>query len=293
MPDSEVLAFSVVRGEKVVDVVVPWRDRAEIASALPSIERAAAAVGGRVTVVDYGGRPGYLKERLAFAGCSAGVVEVRNVPFFNKAAANNVGASRGNAPLLFFCDCDVILDTSALTELSEIVQQDRNLFATMAGVRETDRNSRRAAHVVRFGYELHIHTANGRRVEIVDHEEDSRDGSRHAPGLLMVRRYSFLEINGYNSRLDGWGWEDQDMICRLTLGLGLQRRMHGTALHISHGDRARMAAYPYDNRWECRDRMFRRALSLYDDGAFQGSYRQDASQAHVAAPGDTVGTAAR
>jgi N-terminal domain of galactosyltransferase len=99
----------------------------------------------------------------------------------------------------------------------------------------------------------------------VDNEEDAEKGTRQAPGLLLVRRSDFMRIEGYNGRLHGWGWEDQDMIARLTLGAGLRRIQRGVATHLSHGDTARIAHYPpVRDRWESRDRMFRQALSNYD-----------------------------
>jgi hypothetical protein len=130
--------------------------------------------------------------------------------------------------------------------------------------------------VVAFGYELHIKTADGRRLEIIDSEEDSQTGLRNAPGLLLVRRDDFVAINGYNAGLHGWGWEDQDMIARLTLGRGLRRVMAGNAIHLSHDDHARIAHYPaVASRWESRDRMFRTALANYDDNNFRGTYDRD------------------
>jgi hypothetical protein len=156
------------------------------------------------------------------------------------------------------------------------MQRTPGTFATLAGVRESERNSRRAGHVVRFGYQLRLRTADGRELEILDHEEDAEDGTRQAPGLLMVRREDFLRVDGYNAELHGWGWEDQDMISRLTLGAGLERIQHGHALHLSHDDQARIGAYPATrDRWESRDRMFRTALANYDRADFQGTYRQD------------------
>jgi hypothetical protein len=110
----------------------------------------------------------------------------------------------------------------------------------------------------------------------VDNEEDAEDGTRQAPGLLFARREHFEAINGYNAHLHGWGWEDQDMISRLTLGLGLTRINEGRAIHISHDDQARIGFYPpVASRWESRDRMFRAALSNYDNNCFAGTFSQD------------------
>src|SRR6185312_1669576 len=119
-----------------------------------------------------------------------------------------------------FCDCDILIAEAALDELVDRVGRDVGTFGTVVGVTETERNARGAGNVVMFGYQLRIRIANGRRLEITDNEEDADDGSRQAPGLLLTHRAAFEQIGGYNGRLHGWGWEDQDMIARLTLGAG-------------------------------------------------------------------------
>lgn len=262
----------------MLSIVVSWRDRAELARALPGLCATAAAARGGVVVVNFGGSPAMLAEQLRGWEERVSVVEVADQPFFNKSAAQNLGASHASHPLLFFCDCDIVVEPELLLALAERVNVEPGTFATLAGVRESEVNSRGGKHVVCFGYHLRIRTADGRLLEIVDNEEDADDGTRQAPGLLMVRRDDFLSIDGYNGRLHGWGWEDQDMIGRLTLGAGLRRITHGTAIHLSHDDEARVRAYPLANRWESRDRMFRQALANYDAADFQGTYRADVAR---------------
>jgi hypothetical protein len=92
----------------------------------------------------------------------------------------------------------------------------------------------------------------------------------------MTHRESFERLGGYDGRLHGWGWEDQDMIARLTLGEGLRRVQSGHVRHISHADEARIRYYPpVKDRWESRDRMFRQALANYDCGHFAGTLAAD------------------
>lgn len=260
----------------MLSIVVSWRDREELATSLPGLIAAARSAGGDLTVVNYGGCPERLARQLVGrVGDAVSVVEVTGERYFNKARAQNLGAGHSSRPYLFFCDCDILLESDTLGGLLERLEAAPGHFATLAGVRESEVNSRGGRHVVRFGYELRIRTADGRDLKILDHEEDAENGTRQAPGLLLVRRSDFLAIGGYNSRLHGWGWEDQDMISRLTLGAGLTRIQQGTAIHLSHDDRARVQAYPLKDRWESRDRMFRQALANYDRADFQGTYTQD------------------
>ncbi len=260
----------------MLSIIVSWRDRDELKRALPSLVAAARSVQGEVVIVNYSGNSEKLAGMLLPDADNLQLLHVPQQRFFNKAAAQNIGAHHARHPVLFFCDCDIVLEADLVQGLVEKLMAQPGHFATLAGVSESETNSRGAKHVVSFGYELNIRTADGRHLRIVDNEEDSEKGTRQAPGLLLVRRSDFIGIQGYNSDLHGWGWEDQDMISRLTLGQGLQRLIEGYALHLSHDDAARLACYPeVASRWESRDRMFRKALANYDDANFAGSYQRD------------------
>ena len=80
-----------------------------------------------------------------------------------------------------------------------------------------------------------------------------------SPGLLSPPR-RLLAINGYNARLHGWGWEDQDMISP-------SPGSAGSPVSQGYGSTSRTATTPgsatihLKDRWESRDRMFRQALA--------------------------------
>jgi GT2 family glycosyltransferase len=269
----------------LLSIIVSWRDRVELSRALPSLVAAARLVDGNVTIVNYSGSSELLAAQLAGHRGEVRVVDVPGQTYFNKSSAQNIGAASTHHPVVFFCDCDIVLEPESVAALVRQLHATDGVFATLAGVRESEQNSRQARHVVAFGYELHIKTADGRQLTIIDSEEDSQTGLRNAPGLLLVRRSDFLAIKGYNAGLHGWGWEDQDMISRLTLGRGLRRIQSGHAIHLSHDDHARIAHYPpVVSRWESRDRMFRTALANYDDNNFLGTYDRDRALAHAATP---------
>jgi glycosyltransferase involved in cell wall biosynthesis len=259
-----------------LSIIVSWRDRHELKLALPKLVEVTDHLPGETIVVNFGGSALLLQSQIQEFGSRVRVITVGNTTYFNKAAAQNIGAAHSRFRVLFFCDCDCIIDPVGLKATVAKVAGSSHTFATLAGVRETIRNSRQARHIVSFGYTLRLRTADGRSLSIVDNEEDADNGTRQAPGLLIVKRKDFRRVGGYNSQLHGWGWEDQDMICRLTLGLGLERLAEGTALHVSHDDAARLRSYPQvASRWESRDRMFRQALANYDRGRFIGTYAHD------------------
>ncbi|HLJ15383.1 MAG TPA: galactosyltransferase-related protein [Bryobacteraceae bacterium] len=265
----------------MLSIIVTWRDRAELSRALPGLMECANALDGDLTIVNYSGSSSMLQSQIGDHWKRVHVIEVAGQKYFHKACAQNIGVANTSSELLFFCDADIILDPLTLTRLTEQVLEKPDTFGTLTGVRETENNARGGNNVVCFGYELQVRIANGRILKIVDHEEDAEDGTRNAPGLILVRRKHFLEIQGYNSDLHGWGWEDQDMIGRLTLGAGLRRVMSGYAVHISHEDSLRIANYPVSNRWESRDKMFRQALANYDRNYFLGTYSSDVRQIPV------------
>jgi hypothetical protein len=259
----------------LLSIIVSWRNRNELRQTLPGMIASAGLVQGDLTVVNFGGDTATLDQQIAGYREHVRLLSIPGERYFNKSCAHNLGTATTSHPFLFFCDCDVVLNPQSILDLLRSLQQSEGRFATLAGVRESAANSRGGKHVTCFGYELRIRTSDGRSLRIVDNEEDVVDGTRQAPGLLMVRRKDLLSINGYNAQLVGWGWEDQDMIARLTLGAGLERISEGQAIHISHDDNARVAHYPVADRWESRDRMFRQALANYDRANFQGTYHSD------------------
>ena len=256
-----------------LSVVISWRDRKELGKCVESLSRILDGRDAEIIVVNLGGKRELLE--IQVAGFDNIKIVEKESEWFNKPLAHNIGASVARGDYLFFCDCDIFFDNFSFLELYDRVRASSKAFGTLAGVRETDPNSRGGRNVTCFGYELNIRIANGASVRIVDNEEDIEIGTRQAPGLLLVKREDFDSVGGFNSALDGWGWEDQDMICRLTLHARLERVNHGEVFHISHSDEARTQAFPVKNRWESRDRMFRRALNNYDEGRFTGTYAID------------------
>jgi predicted glycosyltransferase involved in capsule biosynthesis len=262
----------------MISVVIPWFNRAELKQSLPSIISCCNNIESEVVVVNLGGDRHILRDQVKEFIHKIKILNVSGVNGFNKPTAQNIGASHTKYPYLFFCDCDILFTTNVITTLLKEVVSQENTFGTLHGVQETIINSRKAGNIEMFGYSMRLRIKDGTEVNIIDNEEDAINGTRQAPGILLVSRKAFEKVEGYNSALDGWGWEDQDMICRLVLYAKLNRIYYGTALHISHDDKSRMLGYiNYQDRWQSRDIMFRRALSNYDKNDFLGTYSKDIS----------------
>lgn len=253
-----------------------------------SFVREAETIGGEVIVANHGGDAEQLRALLGAHVDRVRIATIYSDDYFSKTCAMNVGGLLAQNDLLFFCDCDIILELGAAARLAAAVRDRSDAFATIRQVRESAPPGDKAGHITRFDYFLRLSTRAGRQVCIDNHAQDLPAGYRNAPGLLCVRRQHFIDIRGYNSRLVGWGWEDQDMICRLTLGLGLHRLHEGQATHITHTDTERTFAYEETDRWISRDRAFRRSLARYDEGDFLGTLDSDAPESSSLDPADSV-----
>lgn len=258
----------------MLSIIVSWRDRFELEQSIKSMINVVDKLNGELILVNYGGDVDYLL-KLKNGKESIKIINYPIKSYFHKTKAQNLGAYFASQEILFFCDCDILLEESYLENITKLLKKDNDHFATLLGVKETLPNSREAKNVIEFGYELYVKIANGNTLTIIDNEENALSGTRQAPGLLLVSKEKFLKINGYNGRLNGWGWEDQDMISRLTLGLGLKREKEGIAFHISHNNESRTKHYPIQDQWESRDRMFRQALNFYDNNDFKGTFDSD------------------
>ena len=260
----------------MISIIVTWNGRTGIEHSLSSILRAGADVGGEVIIVNFGGNLEQLCGELPHDRSSLRLISVAGTKSFNKSAAQNIGIANAVHPICFFCDCDIVLPVPGLKQIVSDGLDVEHEFRTIKNIRETELNTREARNIRSFGYTLRIRLQNDRMIEIVDSEEDIESGLRSSPGLLIAARRHIVEINGYNSSFLGWGWEDQDMICRLTLGLGLRRSSIGCLDHISHNETSRVVNYPAGlSRWETRDKMFRAALANYDYANFLGTLSTD------------------
>jgi hypothetical protein len=81
--------------------------------------------------------------------------------------------------------------------------------------------------------------SDGSIIELNGNWEDAVDGSRAAPGIISVKKADLVEVEGYNSELQSWGGEDNDIQLRLRRVLKLTHVQRGEAMHISHGDEQR------------------------------------------------------
>ncbi len=255
-----------------LSVVIPWSNRPEIAETLRRNGPLLAAVDAEAVVVNCGGDPGRLTAALA----GALLPRLRRVevpaPAFNKSLALNLGVSAARADRLFLLDADVVLQKDLLPRAIALL--DRPCFVTVDRVLESAPPPLAVRPGLReIGHLLELTGPRNRKIRLETNRVRLRDGSRSGPGLVFLTREHFLAVDGMSSDLEGWGWEDLDLLARLQLALRLPRRRWGSVIHLSHGDEARTFEGPAPAANEQRNY----AMCLYNYGAghYLGTYADD------------------
>jgi hypothetical protein len=176
---------------------------------------------------------------------------------------------------LFFLDTDILLPPGTLTGIRASLAP--GSFVTLERVVESVPAQRvEGPYIQEIAYKLEFIRPAGRAVLLEMSRTRFTDGSRGAQGLILLARADFLQINGMNSKLEGWGWEDLDLIARLELGLDLRRLNVGSAIHLSHQGPPQASAKA--DRASSERLNFSRCLNNYLAGNLLGTYREDVAR---------------
>jgi hypothetical protein len=257
-----------------LSIVIPWSNRPELGLTLKRNRRFFTAHAYEVLAVNCGGDPAMFRELLAgarFPGLRG--VELPGTPF-NKSLALNVGASEALADQLFFLDTDLVLQSDFLEDARGLLG--RKHFVTVDRVFEAvPPKERRDSRLREMAYAVHFVDDQGREAHVETNRVHLGDGSRSGPGMVLLRRKHFEAVNGMNSDLSGWGWEDLDLLVRLQLELGLTQRRHGDVLHLTHGDDRRDLGG--QSRAQSEHLNLARCLESYHQGHYWGTRVDDAT----------------
>lgn len=256
----------------VLSVVIPWRDRRELAVSLAHNLPLLAPLKAEVVVASCGGDPALLDEvRAGLSSLALRVVEIPS-PKFNKSLALNLGVHAARAGRLFLLDTDVLLDEAFLPRA--LPRLDGRSFVTVRRVVEAHRSpAAEAPGLAEIAWSVELVAQGGRKARVETNRVRFRDGSRGGPGLILLEREHFLAVDGMNSDLEGWGWEDLDLVARLQLALGLKRRTEGRAVHLTHGDEVRDLSGR--SRGASEQANFAQCLANYRLGHYAGTYGDD------------------
>jgi hypothetical protein len=264
-----------------LSILIPWYDRDELHVTLAANEPVFRAHNAEILILNCGGN----RERLRGLITASKVAALRQidlcVPAFNKCLALNAGLAYAKADTVFTLDADVVL-----LDPLPVEAVDGGSFVTIESVYESAPVSqRRAGSAIPSPKEAFLELAFRDGVK-VRHQFGLRDASgniRAGTGLLLARKCDLLTIGGYNSDLDSWGWEDDDVLVRLQYVLKRRRTQTGAALHLTHGNNRRFLR---GSRTGSNQRNFIKCCRNYNNGVFFGSYHADMSKlsAGVAEP---------
>ncbi|HKY36109.1 MAG TPA: galactosyltransferase-related protein [Polyangiaceae bacterium] len=260
-----------------LSVIVPWANRPELSRTLAGNQGEFLAAGAEVIVANCGGDRELLARCVAEAGMALSVVHIDTS--FNKALALNLGVTQASAPTLLFLDCDVELGRGSCTTALSLVSA--ACAVTLDRVVESSPGENVAyPYLSAVIHTTELEMADGRRVRIETNRRRLNEGCRSAPGIVFVDREQFIEVDGMNSDLTGWGWEDLDLLVRLQLQAGVRIERAGSATHLTHGDDRRCI----DGVNRAGNEAWNAAMCLanYGLGHYYGTYGSDCERWAVA-----------
>ena len=261
-----------------LSVIVPWCDRAELEQTLAGNAEIFARHGVEVVVVRCAGDESWLRAALERVPASVTWVDVP-ADGFNKALALNLGVHAARGESVFFLDCDVLLREDFLPRALETLDQGH--FVTVERVYESAALKSAEAQPAEaqpsalrgLAHAVGLVGEDGHTVWVETNRVHFADGSRSGPGLILLRREHFEAVDGMNSDLVGWGWEDLDLVARLRLSGVASPRSLGSVVHLTHGDAQRAGSSTAHTE---RDN-FAVCLANYRLGYHRGTYGDDVS----------------
>ncbi|MBU1619844.1 MAG: glycosyltransferase family 2 protein [Gammaproteobacteria bacterium] len=259
----------------MISVIIPWKDRPELRQTLADNLAAFEKIPElELLIVNMGGEQQHLLALLDATDCKHLSVKVVHIftEFFNKSFALNWGINSATQDTVFVLDADVLLSHSALSELYHHVSDTD--FANIKSVTESNPQHSHDFHTLcQTRTVLTLPIGQNQHTEILVNQSSLTNHLRTAPGLIMARKQHLLAIEGFDSKMTYWGWEDLDLIVRLKAKLNLQQLLAGQATHLTHDDSSRNLGAL--NRAQSDHQNFSYCLDKYASGQFLGSLHQD------------------
>lgn len=265
-------------------VLIPWCDRPGFQEALARNRPWLQQSGADVLILNCAGDQETLQSLVASLAWPQ--LQLIRIPYprFNKALALNLGIHVTNAEWIFTLDADVVSDHSPVPlDLAFLKATLDSSYVTVTWMHESDPSppplaglrARRdsALRAVEQSHALTFYWADGSSSTVTTARTNLLSGSRAGAGLLLTRREHLAAVNGYNSALEHWGWEDNDVQFRLAKVLGLRHIEMGEVTHVSHGDAAR-AMYG-ESRSTLTWHNLRQSVERYAGLDFQGTLASD------------------
>ncbi|WP_440134566.1 glycosyltransferase [Chitinophaga sancti] len=256
-------------------VIIPWCNRKELSETLnknlPVFEKNEV----EVIISNVGGDPSILQDILQSFPYPVITIQRPDITVFNKCLALNLGVSAATGTYLFLLDADVILEEDLLPEAAALLAN--NCFVTIRKVYESQKNATASrSFISELAYFIAIEDINNNKALVETSRHYINEKSRSAPGLVMLRKEHFMDVNGMNTELSGWGWEDNDLLCRLQLKLSLKWEKISSAKHLTHTDQERKINN--NSRKASEAANYAKCLDNYSQGNYAGTYKKDLQQ---------------
>lgn len=165
-------------------------------------------------------------------------------PEYSLAFARNVGGMRSKGAILGFVDCDLVLHPQTLKYAIQYMSHVSAVAVHCFRMKEGPENP-----IYRDLKNFDNHLVLGKR-------DDAGKG-----GCFFIDRSLFLRMHGYDERFYGWGYEDVDMLNRLS------SRQIMVGYLLSEGIYA-MHQYHEPNTWSSDERAEKNRLMVYSSSDF-------------------------
>jgi glycosyltransferase involved in cell wall biosynthesis len=253
-----------------LSIVIPWCNRSELGSTLRRNAEAFQSLDAEVLIVNCGGDAQALEPlvRASDLPCPR-LLHVRQGRF-NKCLALNIGTVFSQGPRLLFLDADIVITPAVLAGLVD--RTDERAFATIQWVVDSDATTR-PSDLAEFIQRMELAWTDGERMSFEFFRSRGADHARGGPGLICALKEHLLAVDGMNSRLTSWGWEDLDLIVRLQAVHKIDRVLFGEALHLAHDDTCR--SLTGTTRHESTQRNMSICYGNYGRRHFLGTLRHD------------------
>jgi glycosyltransferase involved in cell wall biosynthesis len=273
-----------------ISVIIPWKGRPEILETLEKNEPYFRSHDAEIIIVISGAGSISLTSLLQTAGIQYADWLCLDDSVFNKSRAINSGIFVSRSPAIFVLDADILLTPDFIGATMGALTG--STFCTAGWVDETLPSGQSQITTSLFSRALYEGilrdvnievTANitlgyGRSIKRVLYKESYVNGAHSGPGLLIAEKDHLLAIEGFNSELSTWGWEDNDVLLRLGYVLGLEHVEVGRVTHLSHSDKARNI--PPEGRFYSDLSNMAHCCEQYGSGNFKGTYAADTSRLH-------------
>src|SRR5215213_4769321 len=213
-----------------LSVIITWCNRPELERTLGENRQLFERYDAEVIVVNCAGSQADLSKILSQPRPRRLSRVDLQTTVFNKCLAINLGVSAAQSDHIFLLDADIVLTEDFLRTAFGIIA-DQHFFTVERVVESEPEPLPPNDHLEEMTHRMSFVGRGGRKATAMV-RRTLRDDSRNAPGLVMLARKHFLEVGGMNADLQGYGWEDRDLLLRLQFLLGLEERSGGTVMHL-------------------------------------------------------------